>query len=99
MQDTPFTRRGILGLAGLVGLGIATAASGQAVCLDMATLPAGQKNMRKSIGFQEQSSDPKKHCATCTFFTAKGASCGTCALLSGGAVNPTSVCASWAAKG
>ncbi|MET0364097.1 MAG: high-potential iron-sulfur protein [Sphingobium sp.] len=99
MHDNDLTRRSVLGLATIAGLGLVTAAGAQTVCLDMASLPASQKAMRKSLGFQEQSSDPKKRCATCSFFAAKGASCGTCLLLSGGAVNPTSVCTSWAAKG
>ncbi|HEX7874293.1 MAG TPA: high-potential iron-sulfur protein [Sphingobium sp.] len=99
MHDTPLTRRAVLGLAAMAALGVATAVSAQTVCLDMASLPASQKGMRKALGFQETSSDPKKKCATCSFFTAKGAACGTCMLLSGGVVNPTSVCTSWAAKG
>lgn len=97
--SVPLSRRGFLGIAGLLGLSVAAAAGAQGVCLDMAALPASQKSMRKSLGFQEQSADPKKRCDGCTFFTARGANCGACALLSGGAVNPSSVCTSWAAKG
>lgn len=96
------TRRGLLGLAGAaVAIGFAgRAAAAQAdSCLDMAKLPASQKSMRRSLGFQEASADPKKRCGTCSFFKAAGTGCGTCVLLSGGAVRPTSVCNSWAAKG
>lgn len=100
MHDTPLSRRRLLGLAAVAaGVGLASAASAQTACLDMGSLPASQKSMRKALGFQEQSSDPKKRCATCSFFTAKGSACGTCVLLSNGVVNPTSLCTSWAAKG
>lgn len=100
VDSNSLSRRAFLAMTGIVGLGlIATAAGAQSVCLDMASLPASQKGMRKALGFQEQSSDPKKKCALCAFFTAKGSVCGSCALLSGGTVNPTSLCNSWAAKG
>jgi hypothetical protein len=90
-------RFGAFLLAAPVGLLVAARAPDPA-CFDPAALPPGQKSMRQSLGFQLQSSDPKKNCGGCAFFQPKGGACGTCMLLSGGAVTSTSVCNSWAAK-
>ncbi|MCE7796227.1 high-potential iron-sulfur protein [Sphingobium sufflavum] len=79
--------------------GAAAGATGE-VCIDPTKLPASQTSMRRSLGFKMASTDPKKTCGTCMFFTgAKGSDCGKCALLSGGAVPAAGVCDSWAPKG
>ena len=82
--------------AGLVSAGSAKEAA--PACVNPDTLPASQKGMRRSLGFELVSTDPKKHCGACSFFTGTVAGCGTCQLLSGGAVAATSVCASFSAK-
>jgi hypothetical protein len=104
MDDGTLSRRGLIGLA--VGVpvllaGIVSAASAQDApsgCVNLDTLPASQKGMRRSLGFQLVSTDAKKHCGACTFFTGTAGGCGKCQLLSGGAVAATSVCTSFTAK-
>ena len=97
------SRRGLIGWAMgtpllLVGLATAGHAEDAPVCVNLDTLPASQKGMRRSLGFKLQAPDPEKHCGTCAFFTGPAGGCGKCQLLSGGAVAATSVCDSWAAK-
>lgn len=93
-------RRRFLGLAASAPLVvIATRAmAADAPCFDPAALPASQQGMRKGLGFMAVSNDPAKHCSLCTFFKASQPGCGTCQLLSGGAVGAGSLCASFAAK-
>lgn len=102
-MSAPISRRQLIGLVGTLsvatGLAAAGGASAAEVCFDPDTLPASQKSLRRSLGFQPQSPDPKKQCASCSFFTAAGSDCGKCVLLSGGPVMPGSLCNSWAAKG
>ena len=102
--DVALSRRGLIGLAAgapLLLAGLATAGRAEdapAICVNLDTLPASQKSMRRSLGFKLQSPDPKKHCGICAFFTGVAGGCGKCQLLSGGAVAATGVCDSWAAK-
>ena len=96
-------RRRFLALTGLAPLalaGIARAGAQQtaALCYDPAALPLSQKSRRRSLGYLEASADAKKRCGACAFFTAAAAGCGTCTMLSGGAVNAGAVCNSYAAK-
>lgn len=98
---TAWSRRGVLGLAAATPLVLVTAqarAREAAACVNLDALPASQKSMRRSLGFKAQSTDPKKRCGTCVFFTAAAAGCGKCQLLSGGAVGAASVCDNWAGK-
>lgn len=100
--EHPWSRRGLLGLVAatpLLVLGAAAQAQDGAACVNLDALPASQKSMRRSLGFKALSTDPKKHCGTCAFFTAPVGACGKCQLLSGGAVAAASVCDNWAAKG
>lgn len=102
-EEMVLSRRGLIRLAAcapLLAAGFATrgAAQDAPVCVNLDTLPASQKGMRRSLGFKLQSPDPKKHCGICAFFTGPATGCGKCQLLSGGAVAATSVCDSWAAK-
>jgi len=97
------SRRAVIRLAAcapLLAVGFATrsAAEDVSVCVNLDTLPASQKSMRRSLGFKLQSPDPQKHCGSCAFFTGDAGGCGKCQLLSGGAVAATSLCDSWAAK-
>ncbi|GAA0310558.1 hypothetical protein GCM10009087_20740 [Sphingomonas oligophenolica] len=102
--DVALSRRGLIALAAgapllVVGLAaVAHAEEAPAICVDLDTLPASQKGMRRSIGFRLHSPDPKKHCSLCTFFTGAAAGCGKCQLLSGGSVAATSLCDSFAAR-
>lgn len=98
------TRREIIGwaLSGAVGAAAlqSAAAAAEPACFNPEALPASQKNMRNSLNFRIASSDPKKKCGSCAFFTPQGsAGCGVCTLLSGGPVLSGSVCDSWAPRG
>lgn len=102
MKTTEISRRRLLGLgvaAAGAGLALATSARAADACFDPDTLPASQKSMRRTLGYQLHSSDPKKRCGLCAFFTAAAGDCGKCALLNGGPVVTGSVCNSWAPKG
>ena len=101
--DVALSRRRLIALVAgaplfVTGLGVAHAEDAPAICVNLDTLPASQKGMRRSIGFKLQSPDPKKHCSLCSFFTGPAGGCGKCQLLSGGAVAATSLCDSFAAK-
>jgi hypothetical protein len=94
------SRRSLLGLIAIAPLGAlaAKAQTAPAACYDPASLPAGQKSLRRSLDFQEKAPDPAKRCGDCAFFKPSQGDCGACQILSG----PTtagSVCNSWAAKG
>ena len=102
--EIPLSRRGLIGLAAgaplfLVCLGSTAFAQDSPSCVNLDTLPASQKGMRRSLGFKLRSPDPKKNCGLCTFFAGTAGGCGKCQLLSGGAVATASVCDSFAARG
>ncbi len=99
IQAAP-SRRGLLALALAAPLLWAGAASARevAACVDLDALPAGQKSMRRSLGFKLETTDPRKRCGTCAFFTPGAGACGKCQLLSGGAVAATSICDNWTGK-
>ena len=98
------SRRRFLALAGLAPLavfgasGIAGAQAPAKQCYDPATLPLSPKNRRRGIGYKEPATEPNKKCQLCAFFTAKEAGCGTCQMLTGGAVSANGVCNSFAPK-
>jgi hypothetical protein len=95
------SRRRFLTLAStapLVALSFGAAAQA-AVCYDPNTLPLSQKSRRRTLGYVDLSTDPVKKCGGCAFFTATAPGCGKCALLSGGPVNATGVCRSFAPRG
>ncbi len=91
----------LVGLAPLaaiaIGAGVASAQPA-AVCVDPAALPLMQKNRRRGLGYTEAAPDPKKRCRGCAFFITGKGNCGTCQLLSGGAVSATAVCNSFAPR-
>jgi High potential iron-sulfur protein len=98
-------RRSLLAAIGLAPLAFAATravAAGPALetCPDPASLTFAQKTRRRSIAYSEPSTDAARQCRLCAFFTpvCDGATCGACQLLSGGAVAPNGVCASFAAK-
>lgn len=97
------TRRTMLGLtAGVpvaVLLGAGASAQNAPACVNPDTLPASQKNRRRSLNLVTQSPDPKKSCGKCAFFTGTSGGCGKCQMLSGGIVAAASVCDSFAPKG
>jgi hypothetical protein len=93
-------RRRLLALAaGSISAGMAAAITPAraAPCYDPAALPLSQKNRRRSLGYQDVSTDPAKRCAACAFYTVGEADCGTCGLLNG-QVNATAVCSSFAPR-
>jgi hypothetical protein len=97
------SRRRFLALAPLALVGahaaLADPAPGSSnTCADPAALPLMQRNRRRSLGYAEPSPDPARHCSLCSFFTASGPACGTCAMLSGGPVSAGGLCSSFAAK-
>ncbi|WP_267224711.1 high-potential iron-sulfur protein [uncultured Novosphingobium sp.] len=67
-------------------------------CADPATLPLSQRSRRRALGYTSPSTDAQKHCSLCAFFTSTGVGCGTCQMLSGGTVEATAVCTSFAKK-
>lgn len=99
---TMSTRRGFVALlAAFAATSLFEKAAAQAptACSDPSTIPLSQRNRRKALGYTSPSTDPQKHCSLCAFFTSASGSCGTCQMLSGGAVEATAVCTSFAKKG
>ncbi|MBV1686720.1 high-potential iron-sulfur protein [Novosphingobium sp. G106] len=93
------SRRSFLAAAALAPLALAGKASAEpAVCYDPNALPLSQRSRRRALGYVDASPDPAKQCGRCSFFTAAAPGCGTCTMLSGGAVNGGSVCNSFARK-
>lgn len=95
------SRRAFLAVAALAPFAAWSGAKAQSsVCYDPAKLPMSQKSLRTSLKYVDAAPDPtKKRCGLCAFFTGTQAGCGTCVLLSGGAVNATGVCNNFAPKG
>jgi hypothetical protein len=59
----------------------------------------GEADLRKSLGYTDVS-DNAQTCSRCTYFkSAAGAACGTCDILSGGAVTAGGHCRSWTERG
>ena len=91
------SRRGLL-MTGAVVLASGRTAAADKVCADPAKLDDGQKSLRDSLNYVEQSTDPSKTCNGCSFFQTAGEGCGTCQIFSGPA-NANGHCDSWGAKG
>jgi hypothetical protein len=100
MQHSRRTFLAIAGLAPAVLLapGAVRAAEAAACPADPASLPATQRNRRRSIGYVEASDNSTRRCGLCSFFTASADGCGKCQLLGGGPVSAGGVCGSFAAK-
>jgi hypothetical protein len=73
-------------------------AGAKSKCVDLEALPGNEAGMRRSLNFKLESPDSQRHCSLCAFFTATAGGCGTCQILTGGAVSADSVCDSFAAK-
>ena len=94
-------RRKLIKSLGIASLTLAAAPKVLAaapICFDPAALPLSQKNRRRGLGYVDVSTDPKRRCGACAFFTAAQTGCGTCQMLSGGPVSAGSVCNSFAPK-
>ena len=83
--------------------GALVAAAGQAaaaekLCADPKAMDGGQKSIRMSLNYVEQSPNAEQVCGGCGFFAPDAAGCGTCMIFTGPA-NPKGHCDSWAAKG
>lgn len=81
--------------AGALGAGLALGAmpARAAACFDPDL--AQDEPTRGAVNFLPVSTDPARHCGRCAFFKATGGGCGTCVILSGGAVSNQSVCDSF----
>lgn len=90
---------GLLALAPISIFSVGRALAADSACYDPQTLPLNQKNRRRSIGYVSASPDAKRQCSLCAFFTAGQGACGSCQMLSGGAVEAGGVCNSFAPKG
>lgn len=96
------SRRNFMGLLALAPVSVLFAGRAMAadsVCYDPQTLPLSQKNRRRSVGYVSASSDAKRQCSLCVFFTPGQGACGNCQMLSGGPVEAGGVCNSFAPKG
>lgn len=95
-------RRKFLAIASLAPVALLGARQGfaqaKSACYDPATMSLAQKNMRRSVGFVDPAPDAAKKCGTCAFFVAGQNGCGTCQILSGGAVAQSAFCTSFAPK-
>lgn len=96
--NNPLGRRHMLAALGSLPFVAWSYSASAAQCFDPNKLP--NAGLRKSLNFKAVSSDSKKNCAACAFFTATSnqSECGKCVLFAGGPVSRNSVCDSWAAK-
>ncbi len=90
------SRRNLLALACIAPLVRPAVALGQARCEGPLTM--SQRNRRRAIGYVEKSPSAEKQCRKCSFFSNEVEGCGNCQMLSGGTVNATGVCNSFARK-
>ena len=98
---TMSTRRGVITLMSTFAaapLLSKVSAQSPTACADPATLPLSQRSRRRALGYTSPSTDPQKHCSLCSFFMPAAGGCGTCQMLSGGAVEATAVCTSFAKR-
>lgn len=93
------SRRKLIAVLAMAPAAVLATRAQAAACYDPASLPAAQRNMRRSLGFVDTAPDARKRCGLCAFFTSASGDCGKCQLLSGGPVPATGHCDSWAAKG
>jgi hypothetical protein len=63
-----------------------------------ADLSLSQKNRRRALGYADVSSDPKRRCSLCTYFTAGDGGCGGCQMQGGSSVNASGTCNFFVAK-
>lgn len=83
---------------------MAASEEAEAVAADCAShnakLSESDLEVRKSIGYLEQSEMADQNCQNCRFYLADkfDGDCGGCQLFVNGSVNPDAWCKSWAAK-
>jgi hypothetical protein len=65
-----------------------------------AELSQSDIELRNTLKYEEESSEPGKNCVNCMFFVPDKfeGDCGGCQLFTKGAVNPQGMCQSWSAK-
>jgi hypothetical protein len=86
-----------IGLCAIAGAARA-AASATATCREPAALPLSQKSRRRGLGYVEISTDAKRSCALCAFYSAAAQGCGACQILGGGIVSANGLCNSFAPR-
>lgn len=94
-------RRRFLAFAGLsppVMLGAGNALARSAPCYTLETKTFSQKSRRRSLGFMDVATDPKRRCGDCSFFTGAEGGGATRQMLSGAAVTANSSCSSFAPR-
>jgi hypothetical protein len=71
-----------------------------ASCVNLDALSSSQRSLRKSLGFQLVSDDPKRLCVQCAFYKPGAVGgCGACTMFSGGPVTAKGRCNSWSPRG
>ncbi|MCB2078601.1 MAG: high-potential iron-sulfur protein [Novosphingobium sp.] len=91
-------RRKFVTLIGAAPLAIASASALAAACVDPSALSVRDKSRRRSLGYEDPSTQAGKRCELCAFFSASTSGCGECQMLTGGTVSAAAVCRSYAAK-
>jgi hypothetical protein len=94
-------RRGAV-LGALAALGAAACGKEKSpalTCTDISGLSAGDLQVRTTLAYVDQSTEPGKSCANCQQFVAPATAgtCGTCKVLKG-PINPAGNCKSFVAK-
>jgi hypothetical protein len=87
-------------LGALAALGSACSKNAPALtCTDTGGLSASDLQIRTTLAYVDQSTEPGKNCASCQQFVAPAAAgtCGTCKVLKG-PINPAGNCKSFVAK-
>jgi hypothetical protein len=106
MNGQKFTRRDLMKFgaqATVAGSVLVLAACGKggskSACYDASKLTSGEKSLRDSLHYTDNSPDQAKTCSGCSFFEAAEGTpgCGHCKILNG-PVAGTGHCDSWSAK-
>lgn len=69
-------------------------------CADVSMLTPEEQQIRKTLGYVNETADAAKNCANCKLYVApaSGSVCGGCTIMKG-TVSPTGFCNSWLTKG
>jgi hypothetical protein len=92
-------RSAVLGAFAALGATACSKSTPALTCTDTSGLSAGDLQIRTTLAYVDQSTEPGKTCANCQQFVAPAAAgtCGTCKVLKG-PINPAGNCKSFVAK-
>lgn len=76
----------------------ALAATAEPACPDPKNPPPAIAAQRRGLNYVEPSTNPKKRCGLCFWWTATSGGCGKCGLMGGNPTSMNGVCSSFAPR-